>query len=84
MRFFQLTLMIDVLDEIEALITDAKKFGETWHEVSPTDLEHNPQLLQQTERLYAAYRQASQQAITTMNEWVRQHQDLVLEVKAEA
>lgn len=84
MRFFQLTVMIDVLDETEALITDAKKSGETWHEVSPTDLEHDPQLLQQTERLYAAYRQASKQAITTMNEWVRQHQDLVVEVKAEA
>ncbi|MGO4530493.1 hypothetical protein AB4Z30_15530 [Paenibacillus sp. 2TAF8] len=84
MRFFQLTVMIDVLDEIEALITDAKKSGESWHEVSPTDLEHDPQLLQQTERLYAAYRKASQQAITTMNEWVRQHQDLVVEVKAES
>ncbi|MGQ8871210.1 hypothetical protein [Paenibacillus sp. TSA_86.1] len=76
MRFFQLTVMIDVLDDIEALITDAKKSGETWHEVSPTDLEHDPQLLQQTELLYAAYQEASQQAITTMNEWVRQHPEL--------
>ncbi|MDT0121700.1 hypothetical protein Q9R46_03545 [Paenibacillus sp. RRE4] len=84
MQFFDLNEMVDVLDNIEALITDAKKSGETWHEVSPTDLEHNPQLLQKTGLLYATYQQEAQEAIITMNEWVRQHQDLVLEVKAEA
>lgn len=83
MQFFDLNEMVDVLDDIEVLITDAKKNGETRHEVSPTDLEHNPQLLQQTELLYAAYQRASQEAITTMNEWVRQHQELVLTVKEE-
>lgn len=81
LRFFHLVELIHVLDEIEVLITDVKKSGETWQEVSPTDLEHNPELLQRIEPLYAAYQKASQGAITTMNEWVLQHQEMFLDVK---
>lgn len=83
MQFFQLDGMVRILDDIEALLTDAKKSGETRQGVSPTDLDHDPQLRERTERVYAAYQEASQKGIMAMNEWVRHHQDTVVEMKEE-
>nr|WP_145403198.1 hypothetical protein [Paenibacillus xylanexedens] len=55
--------------------------GGTWQDVSPTDLDNDLQLRQQTERIYNSYQQASQKAIIAMNDWVRQHQEMFLEIK---
>ncbi|MBU5356277.1 hypothetical protein ACN9MH_08055 [Paenibacillus silvae] len=81
MQFFDLHEMVDVLNDIEVLITDAKKSGGTWQDVSPTDLDHDLQLRQQTERIYDSYQLAAQKAIIAMNDWVRQHQEMFLEIK---
>ncbi|WP_427051020.1 hypothetical protein [Paenibacillus sp. TC-CSREp1] len=50
-------------------------------DVSPTDLDHDLQLRQQTEKIYASYQLAAQKAINAMNDWVRQHQEMFLEIK---
>lgn len=50
-------------------------------DVSPTDLDHDLQLRQQTERIYDSYQLAAQKAIIAMNDWVRQHQEMFLEIK---
>lgn len=72
MQFFDLNEMIDVLDEIEALITDVKnpeKHGTKYRQpIWNMTLSCFSRRSVYTQR----YRQASQQAIITMNEWVRQ------------
>ncbi|WP_433922992.1 hypothetical protein [Paenibacillus taichungensis] len=79
MRYFNQNEMVTLLDDIERLITDKNKVGDTWREVLPTDLEKDPILLQRTEELYAKYRAAAQEAILHMNEIIRQNQEMYLE-----
>lgn len=81
MRYFNQNEMVDLLDDIERLITSKNKVGDTWREVLPTDLEKDPILLQRTEALYATYQIVAQAAITHMNEIILQNQDMYLEVK---
>ncbi|MFC9707347.1 hypothetical protein ACFTRD_04225 [Paenibacillus sp. NPDC056933] len=79
MRYFNQNDMVTLLDDIERLITDQNKVGDTWREVLPTDLEKDPILLQRTEELYARYRVTAQEAILHMNEIIRQNQEMYLE-----
>ncbi|WP_339303387.1 hypothetical protein [Paenibacillus sp. FSL R5-0519] len=80
MRFFHLDEMVNVLDQIESLITDHNWVDEVWREVLPTDLEKDPILLQRTEALYANYQAVAQEAITHMNEMILQNQEMYLEI----
>ncbi|MGC5770829.1 hypothetical protein [Paenibacillus pabuli] len=80
MRYFNQNEMVTLLDDIERLITDQNKDGDTWREVLPTDLEKDPILLQRTEELYVKYRAAAQEAILHMNEIIRQDQERYLEI----
>lgn len=80
MRFFHLDEMVNVLDQIECLITDHNRVDEAWREVLPTDLEKDPILLQRTEALYATYQTVAEEAITHMNEMILQNQEMYLEI----
>ena len=80
MRFFHLDEMVNVLDQIECLITDYNRVDEAWLEVLPTDLEKDPILLQRTEALYATYQTVAEEAITHMNEMILQNQEMYLEI----
>ncbi|WP_440117793.1 hypothetical protein [Paenibacillus sp. QZ-Y1] len=79
MRYFNQNEMVTLLDDIERLITDTSKVGDTWREVLPTDLDKDPTLLQRTEELYLKYQASAQDAILHMNEMIRQNQALYLE-----
>lgn len=81
MHFFRLDEMVNVLDQIESLITDKNRVDEAWSEVLPTDLEKDPILLQRTEALYSTYQTVAQAAITHMNEMILQNQEMYLEVE---
>lgn len=80
MRYFNQNEMVTLLDDIERLITDTNKVGDTWREVLPTDLDKNPILLQRTEELYLKYQVAAQEAISHMNEMIRQNQEMYVEI----
>ncbi|MDQ0657773.1 hypothetical protein [Paenibacillus sp. W2I17] len=81
MSYFNQNEMVDLLDDIERLITSENKVGDTWREVLTTDLEKDPILLQRTEALYATYQIVAQAAITHMNEIILQNQEMYLEVE---
>ncbi|WP_307538535.1 hypothetical protein [Paenibacillus sp. W4I10] len=80
MRYFNQNEMVDLLDDIERLITSKNKVGDTWREVLPTDLEKDTILLQRTEELYAKYQSKAQEVISHMNEMIRQNQEMYLEI----
>ncbi|MEK4525393.1 hypothetical protein MHI48_08290 [Paenibacillus sp. FSL H7-0942] len=81
MHFFHLDEMVNVLEQIESLITDKNKVGEEWLEVLATDLDKDPILLQRTEVLYDTYQTVAQAAITHMNEMILQNRDMYLEIE---
>lgn len=82
MRYFNQNEMVNLLDDIEHLITDKHKVGDVWGEVLHTDVEKDAILLQKTEELYAKYQATAQEVISHLNEKIRQNQEMYLETSS--
>lgn len=83
MRFFNQNEMVALLDNIERVIVDKNRIGDQWREVTPTDLEQDPNLYQLIEDLFIQYRAQAEEVIANINMEILQHQEIYFEIEDE-
>lgn len=71
------------MDNIERVIVDKNRIGDQWREVTPTDLEQDPNLYQLIENLFNDYRAQAEEVIASINKEILQHQEMYFEIEDE-
>ncbi|MGG3280002.1 hypothetical protein [Paenibacillus solani] len=81
-RFFKGDELLSILEQWEQVIHQKNRLADgSWREVSPSDLDRDPELFDMTEPIYKEYQVLAHDFIEDMNEYIRNNKEDFFEIE---